>query len=71
VTARPDGLPPNWVASACHFIEENAASQPRVTDVAAAAEVEPSQLIRDFHRYLGFTPAEFLEDVRFGGRAEG
>jgi transcriptional regulator GlxA family with amidase domain len=68
MTARRDELPPMWLASACAYIESNAASQLSVADVAAAVKVEPSRLVRDFRDYLGFTPAEFVEDVRQRGR---
>jgi transcriptional regulator GlxA family with amidase domain len=64
--------PPPWIGAACAFIEANAASQISVRDVASAVEVTSERLLRDFRYYLGFTPADLLDDVLAGvpGHAE-
>lgn len=54
---------PGWLCAACVFIESNAASLVSVDDVASAVGVPPEHLLRDFRRYLGFTPADLLDDV--------
>jgi hypothetical protein len=41
---------------------------PAVADVAAAVAVQPSRLTRDFRKFLGFAPADFVEDVLLRGR---
>jgi methylphosphotriester-DNA--protein-cysteine methyltransferase len=54
---------PGWLCAACVFIESNAADHVSVVEVASAVGVEPEQLLRDFRRCLGFTPADLLDDV--------
>jgi hypothetical protein len=34
-----------------------------VDDVAAAVGVAPEQVLHDFPRHLGFTPADLLDDI--------
>jgi AraC-like DNA-binding protein len=65
------GAPPRSVSRALDFIDAHAQADILLADIAAAACVSASTLLRQFNEHVGQTPAAFLRQVRLDrARAE-
>lgn len=69
--ARPPAMPPAALRRALDFIDANAHADIVLADIAAAAGVSASSLLRLFTAHFGFSPGTFLRQVRLDrARAE-
>ncbi len=56
--------PPSWLLRAKEMIHDCALQSLRLHDIADAAGVHPAQLSREFRRFFGLSPGEYLRRVR-------
>lgn len=52
------------IAGVIHYIDENYAKSMRLTDLARRANLSPEYLSRKFHKVVGKSLSNFIEDVR-------
>ena len=60
-----DAAAQQMVDNAIAWFEEHMAEAPRLEDVAAAIYISPAHFRRLFHRVLGLSPRQALDQVRF------
>lgn len=65
MAARPArGTAPQWLTQARDYIHAHSGERPSLNDVAAAAGVHPSTLVRVFRAHYGCSPGEYLRNAR-------
>ncbi|HVR38243.1 MAG TPA: AraC family transcriptional regulator [Thermoanaerobaculia bacterium] len=55
---------PSWLARARAFIDENASRRVTLHDIASAANVHPTSVVRAFRAHLHCSPGEYVRRVR-------
>lgn len=65
IAARPArGSAPQWLDKARDYIQAHGDERPSLNEVAAAAGVHPSTLVRVFRAHYGCSPGEYLRNTR-------
>jgi AraC family transcriptional regulator len=55
---------PSWLTRAKELLHDRALESPRLGDIAAAVGVHPGHLSREFRRFFGVVPGEYLRQLR-------
>jgi AraC family transcriptional regulator len=63
----PDSSPPRWLKRACEYIQDNKTDSIRIDQVSVEVGVHPVHLTRNFRRFLGVTPADYIRYKRLEG----
>ena len=56
--------PPAWLSRARDLLHDRAFESLRLREIALAVDVHPVQLSREFKRFFGTTPGEYLRQIR-------
>jgi AraC family transcriptional regulator len=56
--------PPQWLLKARDMLHDRAFESLRLGDIAIAVEIHPAHLSRDFKRFFGVAPGEYLRRLR-------
>ena len=56
--------PPLWLLRARDYLHDRARESFRMRDVAAAVDIHPAQLSREFRRFFRVTPGDYLRQRR-------